>query len=103
MNRKEVNNMQEPMTACEKKVQNEVDKVNEKTQKLLSLTVDILELTLAAEHFFVGPSPIASSEQKKKKKEPVGWYQAHCDDLDIVRGKLEIVMNSLRTVKATFG
>ena len=94
--------MEEPMTACEKKVQNEVDKVNEKTQELLTLTVDILELALAAELFFVGPSPIGASEQEEKK-EPMGWYQTHWDDLDVIQGKLAIVKNSLRKVKATFG
>ena len=89
------------MTTPSKDV-NEVGKVDNKTEELVALSSDILELALGIENFFVGQHPLAASEAQEKKQ-PTGWYQAHWDELESIQSKLQLTANSLRAVKSASG
>lgn len=91
--------MNEPKTACEKK-ESPVEKVDSKTAELRAVVSEIFELSNNIETFLLGPRAVGSVE-RKEKKEPVGWCQAHWDDLDNIHDMLNYTMDCLRSVKSS--
>jgi len=78
--------------------QGPIGEVETRVAELKNIASDVLETSMAIEDFLLGPSPIATSE-KADKKQPAGWLQLCCDNLDEIRMTLNLAMNCIRTIK----
>lgn len=89
--------MGEAKTACPDK-KGPIGEVETRVAELKSISKDVLEISKGIENFLLGQTPMVSSESPEKK-EPCGWLQLCCDNLDETRLTLNLAMNCLRAIK----
>ena len=75
-----------------------IGEVEKRVLGLEAISRDVLEISKGIEGFLLGQVPMSASEAQEKK-EPRGWLQACCDNLDNIRLTLNLAMECLRTIK----
>jgi len=86
--------MLEPKVASEKDTP--ISEIEGITGEVRGLSLEVLELAIKIEEFFLGGTPVGASEQKEKSS--VGWYQCHFDRLREIKETLSIAMRHLQTM-----
>jgi len=91
--------MTEPKTACEEG--NPIAQIDGRVKRLMAASMDVLEISKEIESFLLGPHALSATGTDEIKKEPIGWYQEHNDNLDNIHRTLCYALDCLRAVKGT--